>query len=445
MSHLALISEHASPLGSLGGVDSGGQNVYVAQVARHLAAFGHTVDVFTRRDDVRLAEVVEPIERLRIIHVPAGPPSVVRKENLLPWMDDFARFVGEWCGREGKYDLVHANFFMSGIVASRLKEWFDTPFVITFHALGRVRRMHQGAADGFPEERFEIEARLMNEAARIIAECPQDRADQLLLYRADPQNIRVVPCGFDRAELWPIDKAEARSHLGLPIDERIVLHLGRLVPRKGADNVVRGFARWIRRQWHPARLYIVGGETDLPSAEATPEIGRLQRITEEERMTPYVVFAGRAGRATLKYWYSAADVFVTTPWYEPFGITPVEAMACGTPVIGADVGGIKYSIENGRTGLLVPPKDPERLADRLTWLFERKTTCAQMSAAAIDRANRHFTWQGVTAALDRVYREVIEDSLPADTSRGERRHPSAPMQAPLSIVTHADFNRSVPS
>ncbi|HKD36449.1 MAG TPA: glycosyltransferase, partial [Pirellulales bacterium] len=235
MSHLALISEHASPLGSLGGVDSGGQNVYVAQVARHLAAFGHTVDVFTRRDDERLADVVEPIDRVRIIHVSAGPPSVMRKEDLLPWMDDFARFVGDWCEREGKYDLVHANFFMSGIVAARLNDWFDIPFVITFHALGRVRRLHQGAADGFPEERFEIEERLMAEAARIIAECPQDRADQLIHYHADPNKLRVVPCGFDPEELWPIDKAEARAQLGLPIDDQIVLHLGRLVPRKGAD------------------------------------------------------------------------------------------------------------------------------------------------------------------------------------------------------------------
>src|SRR5947209_1890486 len=201
------------------------------------------------------------------------------------------------------------------------------------------------------------------------------------MYRANGKKVHVVPCGFDPDELWPIEKAVARAELNLPSDERIVLHLGRLVPRKGADNVVRGFARWTRRDRRPARLFIVGGETDHPCPQATPEIGRLLRIADEEKIGSRVEFVGRAGRAALRYWYSAADVFVTTPWYEPFGITPVEAMACGTPVIGAAVGGIKHTVENGRTGLLVEPNSPDELADRLAWLFDHPDARRKMSAA----------------------------------------------------------------
>lgn len=445
MARIALISEHASPLGSLGGVDSGGQNVYVAQVAKYLAVRGHFVDVFTRRDDPRIPTVLEPLHRVRIVHVPAGPAAVVRKEEILPWMDDFAGFMCRWCRERGSYDLVHANFFMSGMVAARLKEQLGTPFVITFHALGRVRRIHQGAADGFPDERFEIEERLMAAADRIIAECPQDRADQLNLYRADSRKIDIVPCGFDPTELWPIDQDEAREELALPRDERIVLHLGRLVPRKGADNVVRGFARWVKATSVRGRLYIVGGETDRPCRAATPEIGRLEQIAAEEGVESLVHFAGRAGRGALRYWYSAADVFVTTPWYEPFGITPVEAMACGTPVIGSAVGGIKHTVENGRTGFLVEPNAPEHLADRLRWFFKQPETRRQMSNAAIERANRLFTWRGVATALEEIYREVLAERARSETLI-QTAITSDPREQPalaLSMVPSADFERSV--
>ncbi len=444
VARIALISEHASPLGSLGGVDSGGQNVYVAQVAKYLAVRGHLVDVFTRRDDPQLPVIVEPLHRMRIINVPAGPAAVVRKEELLPWMDEFTRFVSRFCREHGRYDVVHANFFMSGMVAEQLKQELGIPFVITFHALGRVRRIHQGAADGFPNQRFDIEERLMAAADRIIAECPQDFDDQVQHYKADRDKIAIVPCGFDPLELWPIERRAARAELGLPLDERIVLHLGRLVPRKGADNVVRGFAAWRRASGDPARLYIVGGETDRPCPKATPEIGRLQAIAAEEGVAPLVHFAGRAGRSALRYWYSAADVFVTTPWYEPFGITPVEAMACGTPVIGAAVGGIKHTVDDGRTGFLVEPNSPSQLANCLRRLFERPETRVEMSAAAIERANRHFTWRGVATALEAIYLQVIEDSKRAAgfSTITTSDTPAAPPRLPVTATTSAEFERS---
>src|SRR5947209_9014161 len=172
---VALLSEHASPLGILGGVDSGGQNVYVGQLAKHLAVLGYEVDVFTRRDSERLPEIAEWVNGIRIIHVPAGPAAYVRKEDLLPYMGAFADYLLRFCKcQRESYDLVHANFWMSGLVAADLKRSLGTPFVITFHALGRVRRQHQREADQFPDVRFEVEDRIVAEADRILAECPQD-------------------------------------------------------------------------------------------------------------------------------------------------------------------------------------------------------------------------------------------------------------------------------
>lgn len=215
---IALISDHASPLAVLGSVDSGGQNVYVAQVARKLAACGHTVDIFTRRYGVALPRVVEWCPNVRVIHVPAGPPQDVRKEELLPYMNDFARWVIGFCRMHGGYDLLHANFFMSGHVARQVREALGTPFVITFHALGHVRRKHQGSADEFPGERVRIEERLVAEADAIVAECPQDKHDLETLYGADLDKLHVVPCGVDRSEFWPLSRRFARQTLGFAPD-----------------------------------------------------------------------------------------------------------------------------------------------------------------------------------------------------------------------------------
>lgn len=406
---IAILSEHASPLCALGGVDSGGQNVYVRQIARNLAAMGNLVDVFTRKDDEKAPDIQELENGVRIINVKAGPVKFIRKEELLPLMPEFTDFVLDFIQSSREtYDIIHANFFMSGLVACEIKRVLDIPFVITFHALGRVRRLHQHEADLFPNERFEIEDRIVSEADHLIAECPQDEDDLIRLYSADPIKISIIPCGFDATEMRPVNKAYARTRLGFEPQEKIILQLGRIVPRKGIDTVIRAFAHLINDYEISARLIIVGGESDNPDPQLTPEIGRLQTIAYQEGVSDRVIFAGRCGRNTLKYFYSAADVFVTTPWYEPFGVTPVEAMACGTPVIGANVGGIKFTVSDGETGFLVPPKDQQALAGKIAELYRRTELLELFSRRAIERANELFTWPKVTIALSSVFDEVIE-------------------------------------
>jgi glycosyltransferase involved in cell wall biosynthesis len=405
---IGIISEHASPLADPGGVDCGGQNVYVAHVARNLSKLGYRVDVFTRRDDKSLPETMTWQDGVRIIHVPAGPVETMRKEDLLPYMGEFTDFITRFSERERiEYDLLHANFWMSGLVAANLKKRFAWPFVITFHALGRVRRIFQGDKDEFSDERFLIEDRLIQDADRIIAECPQDFDDLMSLYNADPAKIVMIPCGYDPTELWMIDKVFARRALGLDPSLPLILQVGRMVPRKGVDFTIRGFSRAVRVHGVDAKLLIVGGDSDTASPVTTPEIGRLMRIAREEGVEKDVIFVGRKPRKLLKYYYSAADVFLTTPWYEPFGITPVEAMACGTPVIGTRVGGIKHTVLDGETGYLVAPDDVPSLGDRIAHLLFDPHLREAMSWQAVERTRQNFRWADLTAEIARAYEEVI--------------------------------------
>jgi phosphoheptose isomerase len=406
--NVALISEHASPLAVLGGVDAGGQNVYVDHLARQLAALGDRVDVYTRRDDEALPDVVHVSPGVRVIHVQAGPSRPMPKEALIACMPEFTARMLQRIDRErAQYDLTHANFFMSGLVAAELKAAIGLPFVVTFHALGRVRRQFHGAEDTFPDERFAIEDRIVAEADRILAECPQDEEDLIRLYNADPARIAIVPCGFDPSEFAPMSRPLARLELGLDPAERTLLQLGRMVPRKGVDNAIRGLARLQRDHDLPARLLIVGGAEREPDATRTPEIGRLRQIAREEGVEDRVVFVGRRDRTELAAYYNAADIFVSTPWYEPFGITPLEAMACGVPVLGSNVGGIKFSVRDGETGYLVPPNDPAALAERAAHLFRNPKLLSVLGRQGIRRVNDLFTWERVAAGVAATYDEVL--------------------------------------
>jgi len=412
MRKIALISEHASPLALIGSTDSGGQNVYVGQLAKQLARLGYLVDVFTRCDSDLLEQVVDWLPGVRVIHVPAGPARFIPKEAMLPYMEQFGRFVIRFARRQKiPYDLMHANFFMSGMVAEQVRKILGIPFVMTFHALGRVRRLSQRQADGFPDVRFAIEERLMQEADRVIAECPQDQQDMEEHYNAPSERIDVVPCGFDPDEFWPVT-LDARQQLGLGRDEFIVLQLGRMVPRKGVDNVIRAIAILKQQYQVNARLLVVGGNAEQPDPVATPELGRLMALAASLGVEQSVTFTGQRQRGQLRYYYSAANVFVTTPWYEPFGITPVEAMACGTPVVGTAVGGIKTTVVDGETGCLVPPNDPEALAEKLAWLQRNPHIAQRMGWAGMRRAYQHYTWRNVATHIAAVYESVLEPETP---------------------------------
>ena len=426
---IAIISDHASPLAAVGGIDSGGQNIYVGETARSLAARGYLVDVFTRKDQPELPEVVDWLPGVRVIHVPAGPAAFVRKEDVLPLLPEFAAFVQGFAATQ-RYDVVHAHFFMSGAVALQLKASLGIPFVVTFHGLGLVRRLHQGAADEFPPNRIAIERDVIRGADAVVAESPDDRRSLVTLYGAEPNRIAVIPCGFAPHEFWPIAPRFARRALGLASDVPILLSVGRLVPRKGIDNVIRALGVLGRRLGVTAELLVVGGNSDIADPALTPEIGRLRAIATEEGVAARVTFTGRRPRELLKLYYSAADAFVTTPWYEAFGMTTVEAMACGTPVVGARVGGIQYTVLDQRTGFLVPPNDPIVLAERLRDVCCSPRLAERFASASVRRAYALFPWERVAHSLAVVY-AGLRRSAPVPEAA------PAPVPEPLRSVAAA--------
>jgi glycosyltransferase involved in cell wall biosynthesis len=331
-------------------------------------------------------------------------------------MPQFARRVLRFIRRQSwPYDIVHANFFTSGMVADALKRALGIPYVITFHGLGHVRRLAHGAPNGCAPERVRIETDLMHGADRILAECTQGRLDMEQLYGAPPGRIALAPCGFDPDEFWPLPRAAARARLNLPPQRFTVLHLGRLAPRKGVDTLLQGLAMLRERHAVDADLLVVGAPGE-PDGNGDPEPARLSALARQLGIAAHVRFIGPQPRAALRLWYGAADVVVSTPWYAPFGLAPVEAMACARPVIGSEVGDIRSTVVDGVTGFLIPSRDPRALAQRLALLHADPGLALRMGEAGLRRAWQHYTWRAVAQQVAAVYAAVLDDTRSAAAS-----------------------------
>ncbi len=404
---VAFLSEHASPLALRGSQDAGGQNVYVDEVSRNLGGLGYAVDIFTRMDNPRLPEVVDWAPGVRIVNLRAGPPRFFLKDYLWSFMPEFRDSLLRFLARDGaRYDLIHGNFWMSGSIAIDLRLRLGIPAVQIFHAMGQTKQRHQAKADQSPRDRVRVEREVIREADRLIAQCPSERSELVDDYGADPAKVVVIPSGVNTETFRPVDRDEARRRIGLDTDAPVIVYVGRMLPRKDIRNIVRAVALLKDRSPAPL-LLLVGGETVDPDPSMTPEIGELWRLAFELGIEDRVRFTGKRQAKDLCAYYSAGDVVVTTPWYEPFGLTPLEAMACGRPVIGSAVGGITFTIADRVTGFLVPPRDPAALAERLCQLLDDSAGRDRMGGAARARVERGFTWPEVAARTSDLYRELL--------------------------------------
>lgn len=410
---VAFLSEHASPLALLGSQDAGGQNVYVDEVSRNLARHGVAVDIFTRCDDPNLPELTNWAPGVRVAHIHAGDRRFIPKDDLWPLMptfrDRFVAFARSQAARGEPYDLLHGNFWMSGWVAVEAGRQLGVPVAQIFHAMGKTKARHQGAADTSPGQRIAIEREVVDTADALIAQCPSEREELVDDYGAEPAKIAIIPSAVNIQQFQPVPHDEARRRIGLPMDGFVVAYVGRMLPRKDVRNLVRAMGR-LRTRWPEIptpTLLLVGGETIEPDPRATPEIGELMRLADEVGIRSSTRFVGKRQPHTLRDYYSVADVVVTTPWYEPFGLTPLEAMACGRPVIGSAVGGVTFTIEAGETGFLVPPRDPEALAERIAFILKHPDARRRMGRAARRRVERDFTWPTVADRTARLYERIL--------------------------------------
>lgn len=408
---IAMVSEHASPLAALGGVDAGGQNVHVAELSARLAGQGHTVTVYTRRTGRSAPERVTTAAGYDVVNVPAGPAKSLPKDELLPHMGEFGRWLrAEWSAAPP--DVVHAHFWMSGFASLLAARGLDLPVLQTFHALGVVKRRYQGDQDTSPPERVTIERAIGREATGVLATC-SDEVFELARLGVPRANVSVVPCGVDLDRFTP-----AAGPPAWPRGRRRLLAVGRLVPRKGFDLAVAAL-----RNVPNAELVIAGG----PPADALrddPEARRLRRIARRFGVAHRVRLVGRVDREDMPDLLRSADLVVCTPWYEPFGMVPLEAMACGVPVVATAVGGLTDTVVDGVTGMHVPPGQPTALASTIRTLLDDGYRRAGMAEAGRDRAATRFSWERVATETARVYDRSVSrtgrEPVPMRRSAGER-------------------------
>ncbi|QQC92063.1 glycosyltransferase [Streptomyces alfalfae] len=392
---IALVSEHASPLAALGGVDAGGQNVHVACLAGALADRGHRVIVYTRRDARDLPDRVALRDGVEVHHVPAGPPEPIPKDELLPHMTDFGRHMARsWRNRPP--DLVHSHFWMSGLASLLATRETGLPLLHTYHALGTVKRRHQRLADPSPPRRVALETEVGRGCHRIIATC-RDEVAELGRMGIPATKVGIVPCGVDTDLFTPRGPVAARG----PLPHQI-LQLGRLVPRKGAAVSVAALARL-----PDTELVIVGGPP-ADELDQDPEVRRLRALAREAGVADRVRFTGGVPSADVPPLLRAADVVVCPADYEPFGIVPLEAMACGRPVVASAVGGQLDTVADPATGRLVPPRDPEALARAVAELLADPAGREAGGEAGRRRTLRRYGWPRVAAATEAAYCEVLD-------------------------------------
>ncbi len=422
---IAMLSVHTCPLATLGGKETGGMNVYVRDLSRELSRRGVAVDVFTRSQDPAVPRI--STGRLgdlgRVVHIPAGPERPYNKNRVFDHLPEFVQRVQDFARREKlAYDLIHSHYWLSGWAARDLRAAWRVPIIQMFHTLGEMKnRVAQTPEERESARRIEVEGEVMRFADRLIAATLLEKSQMSWLYGADPDRICVVPPGVDRNLFRPIPRDEAKARVGPACQPKMILFVGRIQPLKGIDTLMRAMKR-VTDQYPDWRddlcVAIIGGDPNPDSELEQAEFERLKRLRADLGISDLVTFLGAKDQDTLVYYYSAAEMVVMPSHYESFGMVALEAMACGTPVIGSDVGGLSFSIENGFNGYLVPGRDPDALADKIVMLLKHPALRDQLGEQAI-RWTERYDWTHIADEILDVY-QAVRARLAKPRGRPER-------------------------
>ena len=401
---ILMISDHADPLAKIGTKETGGQNVYVMNMASMLAKLGVFVDVYTRWDRATKQELVEVQPRLRVIRVKAGPKAYMPRDNFLSVTDEFAKRIKQRIEREElTYDAIFTHYWFSGIIGLDLAQTYGWPMSHVYHSIGQMRFevlqnfKPQDANSHFFKTRHDWERRIAQEATSVISTSPVERDDIVRLFDIPADKISVIPVGVDTVQFRPYNTKSIRKKLGLPTDKRIVLYAGRLEWRKGIGTLVQSISD-LREKWQDIALYIIGGGSTKSSKRLdADELQRIEQIIDELGIKDRVHFLGAKQQSEIAKYYAAADVCAVPSYYEPFGIVPIEAMACGTPVVASRTGGMQYTVEDGITGHLAIPQCPIDLGAKIHTVLERGKDA--YTEAARHRILQHFAWPTIARSV----------------------------------------------
>src|SRR5215210_8669191 len=405
MLRIAMLSYHTCPLAMLGGKDTGGMNVYVRELTRQLGKMGIHVDVFTRSQDDHVPHVLHELGYgNRVVHVPAGPEHPISKQELVNYIPEFVEGIKAFACEKGiKYDIIHSHYWMSGLAAASLSDaWGGTPIVHMFHTLGEMKnRIASSESEREGAYRIEGENQVLSRADRVVVATVAELTQLRFLYKANG-NMIVIPPGVDVSHFYPIPSDEAKMYIGLKPEDRMVLFVGRIEPLKGVDTLIQAMSCLQSREDRPVHLAIIGGDPAASPREMSAEMARLQKLCDDLAVGQTVVFLGKRDQDKLPYYYSAAAMVVMPSHYESFGMVALEAMACGTPVIASEVGGLGYLVKDGETGFTIPDQEPDTLCEKISWLLNDRELRMNMSQHAVEYA-QDYAWEKIAKQIVEVY------------------------------------------
>ena len=400
---VAMISMHTSPLATPGLGDAGGLNVYVAELARRLGERGLKVDVYTRRDTPDVPDIVDVHEHTRVIHLTAGPAEYVAKEALPSLIDEFS---AELELHLDQHDLIHSHYWLSGQVCLQLKRSQGIPLVHTMHTMARVKNSNLSRDQPAESDiRERGEAAIVRFADVLTANTPDEAAELRSHYRARTEQIMIVPPGVDLHTFHPCNQPKSRAQFGVAQDIQVILFVGRIQPLKAPDVLIRAVAELTRRD--PERrqrlqLIIIGG----PSGSNGEWSRTLGPLAIDHGIEDMVDFRPHSARSELFRWYCVSDVVAVPSYNESFGLVALEAQACGRPVVATDVGGLRHTVRDHYSGLLVNGHDKSQWADALATILDDHDEMIRMGNNAAAHAAT-FSWDNTAAATLQAYRTAL--------------------------------------
>ena len=398
---VALISVHGDPAVDIGQEEAGGQNVYVRQVGEALARQGWQVDMFTRRSSAEQEEIVEHGNNCRTVRLTAGPQKFVVRQKIFNYLPEFVKaFFDFQHQQETLYPIIHTNYWLSAWVGMEIKKLQTVRHLHTYHSLGAVKYRSINTIPLIAKTRLRVEKECLETADTIIATSPQEQEHMRTLV-SSKGNIMVIPCGTNIDCFGSIDREAGRAKIGVQPEEKLVMYAGRFDERKGIETLVRAIAKDEVKRHENLKLMIVGGST--PGEKDGMEQERIVSLVRELGIEDITKFTGRVQHEDLAAYYAAADICVVPSHYEPFGLVAIEAMASRTPVVASKVGGLKFSVADEVTGLLVPPKDEAAFAKAIDSILSNPEWRKQLATNARERVEAKFSWDGVASQLEEQY------------------------------------------
>ena len=413
---IAVLSYHTCPLATLGGKDAGGMNVYVRDLALYLGRGGIQLDVFTRSQDEHVPHVLHDLGYgNRVAHIPAGPEYPLPKKQLAEHVSEFADRILEFSDTKSlEYDLIHSHYWMSGLAAEKLSAAWDVPVIQMFHTLGKLKQaVAQNAEEAEGEYRIKGESRVIQHSDVIVASTSTEKEQLETLYQAPARKIEIIPPGVDLSHFYPIPPDEAKEFVGVPLDKKMLLFVGRIEPLKGIRTLLQaiGIMRENGQTGDDLCLAVIGGELADKNGQETDEVKSLMMTRDEYGLQDMVTFLGKRSQDSLPYYYSAAEVVIMPSHYESFGMVALESMACGTPVIASLVGGLIHLVEDGVTGYHVPVEDPQALSIRIGSLLKDKALRYRMGHDAFAFAKK-YGWENISNRMIELYSSLLESQVP---------------------------------